>query len=79
MKVMNSELKTTTQVRRRIQKAYESEKPQLLVRLQAAGRTMEEAEDLIHDIYAETMDRVPLLSTIRNLPAWLFTRRLIDL
>ena len=67
--------------RRRLEKAYKSEKPRLLARLRAVGRTLEEAEDLVHDVYAETIARLPLISGIHNLPAWinsLFTRRLID-
>ena len=59
----------------------ESEKPRLMARVRAAGRSLEEAEDLVHDVYAETLARLPLLAEIRNLPAWinsLFTRRLID-
>lgn len=66
---------------RRLEKAYESEKPRLLARLRKAGRTLEEAEDLVHDVYAETMERLPVVSTVRNLPAWinsLIRRRLID-
>lgn len=66
---------------RRLEKAYENERPRLLARLRKAGRSLEEAEDLVHDVYAETMERLPLLSGIRNLPAWinsLFTRRMID-
>jgi len=66
---------------RRLVKAYKSEKPRFLARLRAVGRSLEEAEDLIHDVYAETMERLPLISSIRNLPAWinsLFKRRLID-
>jgi RNA polymerase sigma factor (sigma-70 family) len=66
---------------RRLEAAYKSEKPRFLARLRAAGRTLEEAEDLVHDVYAETVERLPLVSEIRNLPAWinsLFTRRLID-
>lgn len=65
----------------RLEKAYKSEKPRLIARLRAVGRTLEEAEDLIHDVYAETIERLPLISGIRNLPAWinsLFKRRLID-
>lgn len=67
---------------RRIERVYSSEKPKLLARLRAAGRTLEEAEDLIHDVYAETMGRLPVIAQIRNLPAWinaLVKRRLIDL
>ena len=66
---------------KRLEKAYTSEKPRFLARLRAAGRTLEEAEDLVHDVYAETMERLDLVADIRNLPAWinsLFTRRLID-
>jgi RNA polymerase sigma factor (sigma-70 family) len=65
----------------RLEQAYKSEKPRLLARLRATGRTLEEAEDLVHDVYAETLAHLPLLPDIRNLPAWinaLFTRRLID-
>ena len=66
---------------RRLEEAYKSEKPRLLARLRAVGRSLEEAEDLVHDVYAETMEHLPLVASIRNLPAWinsLFTRRLID-
>jgi RNA polymerase sigma factor (sigma-70 family) len=65
----------------RLEQAYKSEKPRLLARVRAAGRSLEEAEDLVHDVYAETLARLPLVADIRNLPAWinsLFTRRLID-
>lgn len=65
----------------RLEEAYRSEKPRFLARLRAAGRTLEEAEDLVHDVYAETMERLHLVADVRNLPAWissLFTRRLID-
>jgi RNA polymerase sigma factor (sigma-70 family) len=65
----------------RLEQAYRSEKPRLLARVRAAGRSLEEAEDLVQDVYAETLARLPLLADIRNLPAWinsLFTRRLID-
>ena len=65
----------------RLAEVYESEKPRLLARLRAAGRSLEKAEDLVHDVYTETMERLPLVAGIRNLPAWinsLFTRRLID-
>jgi RNA polymerase sigma factor (sigma-70 family) len=65
----------------RLEQAYRSEKPRLLARMRAAGRSLEEAEDLVQDVYAETLARLPLVDGIRNLPAWinsLFTRRLID-
>ena len=70
-----------SETHRRLERAYESEKPRLLARLRAAGRTLEEAEDLVHDLYAETMERLPLVAGIRNLPAWinsLLKRRMID-
>ncbi len=66
---------------RRIEKAYNSEKPRFIARLRAAGHSLEAAEDLVHDVYAETLARVPLVPGIHNLPAWinsLLTRRLID-
>jgi RNA polymerase sigma factor (sigma-70 family) len=66
---------------RRLEKAYTNEKPRFLARLRAAGRSLEEAEDFVHDIYAETMESIHVVANIHNLPAWinaLFTRRLID-
>lgn len=65
----------------RLENAYRSEKPRLLARLRSAGRSFEEAEDLIHDVYAETMERLPVVDGIFNLPAWinsLLTKRMID-
>ncbi len=65
----------------RVEEAYRGERPQLLARLRAAGRSVEEAEDLVHDVYAEVMEHLPLVSGIRNLSAWIngtLTRRMID-
>ncbi len=70
-----------SEAHRRLAEAYRTEKPRLLARLRAVGRSLEEAEDLVHDVYVETMERLHLLAGIHNLPAWinsLFTRRLID-
>ncbi len=70
-----------TESHRRLEQAYRTEKPRFMSRLRAAGRTLEEAEDLIHDVYVETMERLHLVAGISNLPAWLnalFTRRMID-
>jgi RNA polymerase sigma factor (sigma-70 family) len=67
--------------RHRIEEAYTREKPRLLARVRAAGRTLEEAEDLVHDVYAEILGRLPLVAQIRNLSAWInaaTTRRMID-
>jgi RNA polymerase sigma factor (sigma-70 family) len=81
MNSMNERPAESKDASRRLEQAYRSEKPRLLARVRAAGRSLEEAEDLVHDVYAETLARLPLLAGIRNLPAWinaLFTRRLID-
>ena len=75
------QLQDRSEARERVEQAYRSEKPRFLARLRAAGRTLEEAEDLLHDVYVETLERLHLVPDIRNLPAWissLFTRRLID-
>jgi len=67
--------------RERLEAAYKGEKPRFLARLRAAGRSLEEAEDILHDVYAETMERIGLVAGIANLPAWinsLLTRRAID-
>jgi RNA polymerase sigma factor (sigma-70 family) len=82
MKNMNTTLVTDAKLSQtRISEAYNSERPRFLSRLLGAGRTLEEAEDLIQDVYAEALEHLPLVSGISNLPAWintLFTRRLID-
>lgn len=82
MNDMSAELPSDrSDARERLEQAYRSEKPRFLARLRATGRTLEEAEDLVHDLYVETMERLHLVPDIRNLPAWLsslFTRRLID-
>ncbi len=65
----------------RLADAYRTEKPGLTARIRKAGKTWEEAEDLIHDVYTETWGRLDTLAGIINLPAWLnalVTRRLID-
>jgi RNA polymerase sigma factor (sigma-70 family) len=65
----------------RLAETYTRETPRLLARLRAAGRTLEEAEDLVQDVYAEILERLPLMAEIRNLPAWInaaATRRMID-
>ena len=65
----------------RLEDAYQSEVPRLLARMRRAGRTLEEAEDLVHDAFAETLESLPVIEPIRNLPAWvnvLVRRRLID-
>ena len=79
--VVNGLTADNSDARRGLEQVYRSEKPRFLARLRAAGRTLEEAEDLIHDVYAETMERLHLVAGIANLPAWinsLLTRRMID-
>lgn len=69
------------ETRRRVENVYRSEKHRFMARLRAAGQTLEEAEDFIHDVYAETLERWDLLADVRSLPAWinsLFSRRMID-
>ncbi len=78
---MNHEAQQHGDALRRLETAYRTEKPRLMARLRAAGRTFEEAEDLVHDVYAETLARLPFVTGIRNLSAWLntlSTRRMID-
>jgi RNA polymerase sigma factor (sigma-70 family) len=78
----NKEHEQNSASRRRLEEAYVSEKPRLMSRLRAAGRSLEEAEDMVHDLYVETMERLPIFESIRSLPAWihsLFIRRMIDL
>jgi RNA polymerase sigma factor (sigma-70 family) len=79
---MNSDPKRQRrESRKRLAETYTREKPRLLARLRAAGRTLEEAEDMVHDVYADVMERLPLMGAVRNLPAWInamTTRRMID-
>lgn len=65
----------------RLTQAYESEKPRLMARIRAAGKSLEDTEDLIHDVYTDTWGQLDKLVNIINLPAWLnslVTRKLID-
>ena len=67
--------------RERLEKVYSSEKMSLLSRVRKSGRTWEEAEDLVHDVYVELTEGLDLIAGINNLPAWihsLITRRMID-
>jgi len=66
----------------RVERNFRELKPSLVARLRAGGRSFEEAEDLVQEVYAETLARLPVVSTIRSLPAWinsLVRRRSIDL
>ena len=79
---MNKEERLYNQNRQeRLSSAYETEKPKLMARVRAAGKSLEDTEDLIHDVYTETWGRLDRLVNIINMPAWLnslVTRRLID-
>ncbi len=69
------------ETQQRLTRAYLSEKPRLISRLKAIGRTLEEAEDIVHDVYAEVLGSFTGPVGIRNLPAWInmvFKRRVID-
>jgi len=64
-----------------LEKVYQNEKPRFLSRLRAAGKTWEEAEDLVQDVYTQAMSKIPFLHAVQNLPAWintLLTRRIVD-
>jgi len=66
---------------RRLETAYETDRKSFQARMRRTGRSIEEAEDMVHDLYLETLERMPLIAGIRNLSAWmnsLFTRRMID-
>ncbi|MFP4378203.1 MAG: RNA polymerase sigma factor [Spirochaetales bacterium] len=66
----------------RVEASFREHRPSLIARLRAGGRTLEEAEDLVQEVYAETLAQLPVVSTIRSLPAWinsLARRRSIDL
>jgi RNA polymerase sigma factor (sigma-70 family) len=81
MKAMRNDITEDDAPQKRLEAAYRSEKPRFIARIRATGRSLEEAEDLVHDVYAETMDRLSLVSGIVNLSAWinaLLTRRIID-
>ena len=54
----------------------------MMARIRSAGRSLEEAEDMLHDVYVDTMESLSLLDGIRNVSAWIYssiTRRMIDL
>ncbi|MBU0954155.1 MAG: RNA polymerase sigma factor [Spirochaetes bacterium] len=66
---------------KRIEQTYRNQKPRLIARFRRAGRTIEEAEDLVQEVYAETLARLAIVPGILNLPAWiysLFMRQMID-
>jgi RNA polymerase sigma factor (sigma-70 family) len=65
----------------RVEEAYRAEKPRFMARLRKAGRSIQDAEDILHDAYAALLERSSLVPDIRSLPAWLNSligRRLVD-
>lgn len=80
MKIM---IQTTTEetVINRLEESYNQDRPSFFARIRAAGRTLEEAEDILQDLYTEAVCKIPLLPEINNLTGWLhtlLTRRIID-
>ncbi len=79
---MKQEERTDIQTsRQRLSEAYRTETPRLMARMRAAGKSLEEAEDLLHDVYTETWGKLDQLANIVSLPAWLnslVSRRMID-
>jgi RNA polymerase sigma factor (sigma-70 family) len=66
---------------RRLAEAYTGGRSRFMRRLRAAGRSIEEAEDILSDVYVQIIERLHVVPSIRNLPAWinaLLTRRMID-
>lgn len=67
--------------KKRLEESYRQDRNSFFARIRAAGRTLEEAEDILQDLYTEAVDKLPLLPEIRNLTGWLhtlLTRRIID-
>lgn len=79
---MTQDFTDKTESSGRLEQAYRSEKSRFISRLRATGRSLEEAEDFVQELYAETLGRLSALPRILNIPAWLnalFSRRLIDI
>lgn len=68
---MNQEEQAYRQVaRNRLSRAYNTEKSRLTARIRAAGKSWEETEDLIHDVYAETWGLLILSSVLfKDMPS----------
>ena len=80
---MKTMIETTTNVSvtNRLEESYIRDRASFFARIRAAGRTLDETEDILQDLYAEAVDKLPLLPEIRNLTGWLhtlLTRRIID-
>lgn len=79
---VDNDVSEMMQDQERLEAAYHAERPRLVARMRKAGRSLEEAEDLVHDVFVETLSRLSRLGGVINLGAWLnqlFTRRMIDL
>lgn len=69
------------ETRRRLADAFSADSSGYLARLRRAGKSLEEAEDVVQDVWAEAIEKLPLLSGVTNISAWvntLFGRRVID-
>lgn len=65
-----------------LRRTYTEERPRLISWLHRLGRSWEDAEDLVQEVFAETWEKSPRLLGVLNLPAWITSltkRRLIDL
>lgn len=72
---------TDSEALEHLETVYRDERPRLIAKLLRAGRSLEEAEDLVHDVYAESLDRLPVIAQLRSVRGWiwtLFRRRVID-
>lgn len=80
---MKTMIQTTMEptVTNRLEESYRKDRSSFFARIRAAGRTLEEAEDILQDLYTEAVYKIPLLPEINNLTGWLhtlLTRRIID-
>ena len=60
-------------VTNRLEESYRKDRSSFFARIRAAGRTLEEAEDILQDLYTEAVYKIPLLPEIKNLTGWLHT------
>lgn len=66
---------------RHLEETWKKEHPKLLSRARRGGRSLEDAQDLVGDVFAETLSKLGALGTIVNPAAWINTllgRRIID-
>ncbi|HDL18730.1 MAG TPA: RNA polymerase sigma factor [Bacteroidetes bacterium] len=67
--------------KQRLRKSFETEQSGLFAFIRAKIRSLEEAEDLLQDVYVQALSSLNALSAIDNLTGWLYTvarNRIID-